>query len=113
MTYPLDHRDHAATDFDRGDDIRAIALRYGAAETTIRNWLKEAGRDPGRERKLARVRADHFAPEPATPLAKRVRRAVEAAPGAGPRAWAQASGASEGYVSRLVGHWRALGVVNG
>lgn len=53
-------------------------------------------------------RKDRYAPAPQTPKQQAVWEAWRAEPSAGPARWAQVSGATPGYVSRLVGHWEAM-----
>jgi hypothetical protein len=49
-----------------------------------------------------------YAAEPQTAKQRAVWRAWRAEPNAGPSRWAELSGATPGYVSRLVGHWEAM-----
>lgn len=102
-----DRRDQAIAAYVAGEPIKTILLRFEISNDTLSRWCRAEGIPPRRPVHRKRVQRERYAAEPQTPLARRVRRVYEADPNAGTAVWAQQSGASEGYVSRLVGHWRA------
>lgn len=102
-----DHREAALADYVNRVPATTICRRYDISDATLRRWRRAAGIPPRVAVHTPRVQRERYKAVPETPLARRVRRVYEAMPDAGVAAWARASGASEGYVSRLVGHWRA------
>jgi hypothetical protein len=78
-------------------------------ERRLRGLPARPRRDPPPPPRRPEPRADRYAFAPQTPKQRAVWHAWRAEPHAGPSRLAALSGATPGYVSRLVGHWEAMG----
>jgi hypothetical protein len=95
------------------EPVRDICARFKISHATLQRERRARGISPRppdwRERPTRKgARGDRFALEPQTPKQRAVWLAWQREPHAGPQRLAELSGATRGYVSRLVGHWRAV-----
>jgi hypothetical protein len=96
------------------EPIEAICADLGISAGSLHRERRARGlparprHDPPPPRWRSEAKPDRYAAEPQTPKQRAVWRAWRAEPNAGPSRWAELSGATPGYASRLVGHWEAM-----